>query len=283
MNDLSIIIISGLSGAGKSNAAKVLEDLGYNTIDNMPLQIIERIIELFATMDKSGSKVAFVIDSRSKDSNLAYDTIKMLKDKHSATLLFMDATVETLVKRYKETRRKHPQGDDLVEAIKTEVSLMSDIKCIADFVFSSDGKSVHQLAKEITSYFEEYATSDLNITLQSFGFKHGIPSEADMVFDVRFFKNPYFVEELKSLTGLFKDVQDYVKSDENYAEFVAKVSDLLIMLLPQYIKEGKKYLNIAIGCTGGHHRSVTVVEDIAGIFKSQTTNIIRIKHRDIDR
>lgn len=283
MTDLSIVIISGLSGAGKSNAAKVLEDMGYNTIDNIPLQVVEKIVELFHGLDKGNSKVAFVIDSRSKDSSLAYSTIKMLKEKYNASLLFMDASLETLVKRYKETRRKHPQGDDIVEAIQNEITLMSDIKDVADIVFNSDGKSVHDLAREIQGYFKDYVTMDLKIMVQSFGFKYGFPGEADMMFDARFLRNPFFEDKLKHLTGLNKEVSDYVRDDENYGEFLAKVEDLVSMLIPLYAKEGKKYFIISVGCTGGKHRSVTVVEDLAAYLNKSGKLLVRVKHRDIDK
>ncbi len=277
MKNISIVIISGLSGAGKSNVAKVLEDLGYNTIDNIPLQVVERIVEIFYSIDTDGNKLAFVIDSRAKDSILAYDTIKMLKDKYNAILLFLDASVETLVKRYKETRRRHPQGDDIVEAIKKEINIMSDIKDIADIVFNSDGKNIHELAKEIQSYFKDIVTDDLKIFVESFGFKYGVPTEADLMFDVRFLRNPYFVEILRNKTGLEKDVNQYVKEDVSYNDFFSKIKDLLLMLIPLYAKEGKKYLTIAIGCTGGKHRSVTVAEDL-----SKSLNC-SVKHRDIDK
>lgn len=277
MNNLSIVIISGLSGAGKSNAAKVLEDLGYNTIDNIPPQVVEKIVELFYSLDTAGSKVAFVIDSRSKDSALAYNTIKMLKEKYSAALLFMDASSDTLVKRYKETRRKHPQGGDLVEAIKRETALMADIKDIADIVFDSDGKNVHELADEIQSYFKDYVSGGLSVLVESFGFKHGVPTEADLMFDVRFLRNPHFADGLRHKTGLDGDVRDYIEADASYGIFMEKLEDMLSMLIPLYAREGKKYLTVAIGCTGGRHRSVAAAERLAGFLKCP------VKHRDIEK
>lgn len=283
MTDLSIVIISGLSGAGKSNAAKVLEDMGYNTVDNIPLQAVEKIVELFYSLDNGSSKVAFVIDSRSKDSGLAYETIKMLKEKYNASLLFMDASLETLVKRYKETRRKHPQGDDIVEAIKREKELMADIKDISDIIFNSDGKSVHDLSREIQGYFKDYVSAGLKVTLQSFGFKYGIPPETDMMLDVRFLRNPFFDDNLKSLTGLNEEVKNYVRADENYAGFLEKIKDLTTMLVPLYAKEGKKYFILSVGCTGGKHRSVTFIEDLARIIVENQKQQVRIKHRDIDK
>lgn len=281
MNNLSIIIITGLSGAGKSHGAKVLEDLGYYTIDNVPLLIINKIVELFFNLDKGITKVAFVIDSRTKDIALAYKSIKMLREKYNATTIFMDASKDTLIKRYKETRRKHPLGSDISEAIQKEIDLMRDVKDISDIILNTDNKNIHDLSKDITSFFS-MPVDDFIVTLQSFGFKNGVPTDADMMQDVRFFKNPHFDDGLRTMTGLNIEVQEYVQSDENYSVFINKLIDIINFLIPLYIKEGKKYFNISIGCTGGKHRSVTVAEDIANKI-SHKNYIVKIKHRDIDK
>ncbi len=281
MNNLSIVIITGLSGAGKSHTAKVFEDLGYYTIDNVPLPILEKVVELFYSLDNGITKVAFVIDSRSKDINLVYQFIKMLKDKYNATSIFMDATNETLIKRYKETRRKHPLGNDVPDSIKKEIILMSNVKDISDIVLNTDNKNIHDLTKEIISIFSMY-TNDFTVILQSFGFKNGVPSDADMMFDVRFMRNPHFDDGLRTMTGLNEEVQEYVKVDESYCMFMEKIIDIIKMLIPLYIKEGKKYFNISIGCTGGKHRSVTVVENLATLLSDKSYNI-KVKHRDIDK
>ena len=281
MNNLSIIIITGLSGAGKSHAAKVFEDLGYYTIDNVPLPILEKVVELFYSLDNGITKVAFVIDSRAKDINLVYQFIKMLKDKYNATSIFMDASSETLIKRYKETRRKHPLGSDVSESIKKEITLMGNVKDISDIVLNTDNKSIHDLTKEIISIFAIHA-NDFIVTLQSFGFKNGVPTDADMMFDVRFMRNPHFDDGLRTMTGLNEEVQEYVKADESYHKFMEKLTDMVNMLIPLYVIEGKKYFNISLGCTGGKHRSVTVVENLAAALSNNSCNI-RIKHRDIDK
>lgn len=281
MNNLSIVIITGLSGAGKSHAAKVFEDLGYYTIDNVPLPILEKVVELFYSLDNGITKVAFVIDSRAKDINLVYQFIKMLKEKYNATSIFMDASSETLIKRYKETRRKHPLESDVPESIKKEITLMGNVKDISDIVLNTDNKSIHDLTKEIVSIFAMHA-NDFIITLQSFGFKNGVPTDADMMFDVRFMRNPHFDDGLRTMTGLNEEVQEYVKADESYYEFMEKLTGMVKMLIPLYVKEGKKYFNISIGCTGGKHRSVTVVENLAAALADSSCNI-RIKHRDIDK
>lgn len=281
MNNLSIVIITGLSGAGKSHTAKVFEDLGYYTIDNVPLPILEKVVELFYSLDNGITKVAFVIDSRAKDINLVYQFIKMLKETYNATSIFMDASSETLIKRYKETRRKHPLGSDVPESIKKEITLMGNVKDISDIVLNTDNKSIHDLTKEIVSIFAMHA-NDFIITLQSFGFKNGVPNDADMMFDVRFMRNPHFDDGLRTMTGLNEEVQEYVKADESYNKFMEKLTDMVKMLIPLYVKEGKKYFNISIGCTGGKHRSVTVVENLAASLSDSSCNI-RIKHRDIEK
>ncbi|MGN1029370.1 MAG: RNase adapter RapZ, partial [Bacilli bacterium] len=281
MNNLSIVIITGLSGAGKSHTAKVFEDLGYYTIDNVPLPILEKVVELFYSLDNGITKVAFVIDSRAKDINLVYQFIKMLKETYNATSIFMDASSETLIKRYKETRRKHPLGSDVPESIKKEITLMGNVKDISDIVLNTDNKSIHDLTKEIVSIFAMHA-NDFIVTLQSFGFKNGVPNDADMMFDVRFMRNPHFDDGLRTMTGLNEEVQEYVKADESYYKFMEKLTDMVKMLIPLYVKEGKKYFNISIGCTGGKHRSVTVVENLAASLSDSSCNI-RIKHRDIEK
>lgn len=281
MNNLSIVIITGLSGAGKSHAAKVFEDLGYYTIDNVPLPILDKVVELFYNLDNGITKVAFVIDSRAKDINLVYQFIKMLKEKYNATTIFMDASSDTLIKRYKETRRKHPLGSDVPESIKKEIALMGNVKDISDIVLNTDNKSIHDLTKEIMSIFAAHA-NDFIITLQSFGFKNGVPTDADMMFDVRFMRNPHFDDGLRTMTGLNEEVQEYVKADENFEPFMNKLIDMVKMLMPLYVKEGKKYFNISVGCTGGKHRSVTVIENLAAAINGGPYTI-RIKHIDIDK
>lgn len=282
MNNLSIIVITGLSGAGKSHVAKVFEDLGYYTIDNMPLPILDKVVELFYNIDNGITKVAFVIDSRAKDIELVYKFIKLLREKYDATSIFMDASVETLVKRYKETRRKHPLGNDVSESIKKEIHLMERVKEISDIVINTDNKTIHDLTREITSIFHNNS-NNFTLTIQSFGFKNGIPNDADMVFDVRFMRNPHFDDGLRTMTGLNEEVQEYVKVDESYNLFMEKLIDMVLMLIPLYIREGKKYFNISIGCTGGKHRSVTIVEDLAKQLLAKDIKEIRIKHRDIEK
>lgn len=282
MNNLSIIVITGLSGAGKSHVAKVFEDLGYYTIDNMPLPILDKVVELFYNIDNGITKVAFVIDSRAKDIELVYKFIKLLREKYDATSIFMDASVETLVKRYKETRRKHPLGNDVSESIKKEIHLMERVKEISDIVINTDNKTIHDLTREITSIFHNNS-NNFTLTIQSFGFKNGIPNDADMVFDVRFMRNPHFDDGLRTMTGLNEEVQEYVKVDESYSLFMEKLIDMVLMLIPLYIREGKKYFNISIGCTGGKHRSVTIVEDLAKQLLAKDIKEIRIKHRDIEK
>ena len=283
-NQCDMIVISGLSGAGKSSAIKVIEDIGYNTIDNVPLEVVEGVANIFYATGKPITKIALVIDSRSKDSSLAFTTIKMLKDRYNAKLIFMDALPETIIKRYKETRHTHPQGKDLLVAINDEIEIMSDIKSIADYIYISDNKSVHELAFELKNFCDKDSSLLLSLSVQSFGFKYGVPIESDLIFDVRFLKNPYFDPELKKFNGRDKVIDDFIVTDKNYQLFLDKLVDMLRFLLPLYIDEGKKYLNISIGCTGGKHRSVMIVENLAKKISDMNLKIdTMIKHRDIDK
>ncbi len=283
MYNISLIVLTGLSGSGKSNAIKTLEDLGYYTIDNMPLLLADKLMEIIFDFNVEVSKLALVIDSRSKDYKKAYDFIKQLKDKYSADVLFLDAKDEEIIKRYKETRRTHPIGKSLPEAISEERENLKEIKEIADIVINTTGMNVHQLKAEIEKYFKEPGLTNLYITVQSFGFKYGIPVDSDMLLDVRFLKNPHFVEELKNLTGLDAQIREFVFSDKRAKVFLSKLKNMLLFLIPNYINEGKKMFTLSIGCTGGKHRSVVLAEYIGKYIERKYDKAVNIKHRDIDR
>lgn len=283
MYNISLIVLTGLSGSGKSNAIKTLEDLGYYTIDNMPLLLADKLMEIIFDFNVEVSKLALVIDSRSKDYKKAYDFIKQLKDKYSADVLFLDAKDEEIIKRYKETRRTHPIGKSLPEAISEERENLKEIKEIADIVINTTGMNVHQLKAEIEKYFKEPGLTNLYITVQSFGFKYGIPVDSDMLLDVRFLKNPHFVEELKNLTGLDAQIREFVFSDKRAKVFLSKLKNMLLFLIPNYINEGKKMFTLSIGCTGGKHRSVVLTEYIGKYIERKYDKAVNIKHRDIDR
>lgn len=282
MYNISLVVLTGYSGAGKSTAAKVLEDLGYYTIDNLPLFIMDKFVQVLFDFNVEVQKVALVIDSRSKDVQKAKDIIILLKNKYAADVIFLEADTDVLINRYKETRRKHPLGDDLVLSIQKEKEILSDIKEISDIVIDTSEMNVHDLSKTVENYFNDYS-SKMYITVQSFGFKYGVPSESDIVLDVRFLKNPHFEDSLRGKTGLDEDVYKYVFSDRRTGEFLKKMKPLISFLIPNYIKEGKKFLTVSIGCTGGKHRSVAVAKFIGEYVMKKTSQKVYVKHRDINR
>jgi len=281
--DISVVVITGLSGAGKSVAANVLEDLGYYTIDNLPLVIIEKFIQIIFDFNVEINKIALVIDSRSKDFNKINDVIKLLKEKYSAEILFLTCDEQIIINRYKETRRKHPMGDDLVEAIRSEKKSMLAVQEISDIVLDTSEYNVHNLSAAIEGYFKDTSTASIYITVQSFGFKYGIPTESDLVLDVRFLKNPHFCEDLRSYSGLDKKVRDYIFQDKRTKQLFKRLWPLFDFLLPNYVAEGKKFLTISIGCTGGKHRSVAIAEEIGKYLRKKVKSDVYLKHRDIDR
>jgi UPF0042 nucleotide-binding protein len=283
MYNISLVVLTGLSGSGKSVAVKTLEDLGYYTIDNMPLLLADKLMDIIFDFNVEVSKLALVIDSRSKDYRKAYEFINQLKDRYSADVLFLEAEDDEIIKRYKETRRKHPLGESLPEAILSEREYLKDIREISDIIINTTGMNVHRLGREIEKYFKEPGLTNIYITVQSFGFKYGIPTDSDMLLDVRFLKNPYFVDELKHLTGLDKRIKEYVFSDKRSRIFLTKLKNLLLFLIPNYINEGKKLFTISLGCTGGKHRSVVLASYIGEYIEKKYGKSVNIKHRDIDR
>ncbi|MGC8769369.1 RNase adapter RapZ [Calditerrivibrio sp.] len=283
MNNSHLIVLTGYSGAGKSTASKALEDLGYYTVDNMPLSLVEKFVQVVFDYNSEIQKIALVIDARSKDIPKIAEVVKFLKSKYYVEVIFLDATEDILVRRYKETRRKHPLGDNLLDSIRLEKKLMEEIKELSDIIIDTSSMTVHDLTKLFDEKFREMDSSKMSITIQSFGFKYGIPQDSDMVIDVRFLKNPHFVDELRGKTGLEKDVYDYVFSDERCKVFLKKLKAFLEFLIPNYVKEGKKFFTLSIGCTGGKHRSVALAQFIGEYLKNRYDNKVYIKHRDIER
>ena len=286
---MEFLIITGLSGAGKSRAADVLEDLEYYCVDNMPVKLIPRFAELCLDTRGRYEKVALVTDVRERESfGELLSTIDELKAMPDSTvrILYMDADPRTLVRRYKESRRPHPlagPGYPIEKAIAREVELLAPIKERADFVVNSANLTLGMLQNRLYQLFAgEGKKRELNITVMSFGFKHGIPLEADLVFDARFLPNPYYVDELRPLCGLDRPVAEFVFSYQQTRTFMEKLEDLIDYLLPLYIEEGKLGLTIAIGCTGGHHRSVAIASALNDYFCAKGLSSTNI-NRDVEK
>ena len=285
---VEFVIISGLSGAGKSRAASVMEDLGYFCVDNLPVPLIPKFAELGMGGNGEYDRVVLVTDIRG-GTNFeglfqALDRLKAMKCGYR--ILFMDASDATIIKRYKETRRVHPLGDEcasLEQAIELERKVLAPVRERADWVVNTTGLTLGQLRSKLLSLFSKgKEEGKMEVHVMSFGFKHGVPMEADLVFDVRFLPNPYYVQELRSLTGLDEGVRNYVFSSPQSDEFLKKLVDFVTYLLPRYAEEGKTALVIAIGCTGGHHRSVAIAHALAQAIASQGFPVNE-SHRDMGR
>ena len=278
-----IVLISGLSGAGRSGAANVLEDLGWFVIDNLPTALVSTFVELAA---KPGSEIAKLALVGGRDhANVLSKVAELRADGHNVRVQFLDTATAQLVKRYDATRRRHPladQADGLVESIELERKQLDKVRGSADLIIDTTDLNVHQLKDRILQAFDHGTESRLQVAVESFGFKHGLPLDADMVLDVRFLPNPHWDEGLRPLTGHDPAVSDYVLETSSGSDFVDRIHDLLSSLLPQYESEGRSYLTVAIGCTGGRHRSVAVAEELAGRLRSDGV-AVRAAHRDLAR
>ncbi|MGQ9629800.1 MAG: RNase adapter RapZ [bacterium] len=282
---MRLVVVTGLSGAGKSHALKYLEDMGYFCVDNLPTTLIPKFVEVAAQANIS--KVALGIDVREGDFfgglfNYLQDVENLNLD---YSILFLEASDDVLIRRFSETRRKHPLSTtdtSILDNISTERGILSEIRARADKIIDTSNLTIHQFKEQI---FETYAIdseeAEMIVTILSFGYKYGVPVDADIVMDVRFLPNPYYVDELKFRTGNDRDVREFVMGFCQTREFLERFSDLMRALIPQYKNEGKSYLTIAIGCTGGRHRSVVLANEL----KSSLDGIanIRVRHRDIDK
>ena len=284
---MELVIVTGISGSGKSSAIKVLEDIGFFCIDNMPPQLIPDFAAL-CNENNEISKVAIVTDIRGGAMffKLGDSITKLHIAGIDVKVLFLEASREVLIKRYKETRRKHPldeaSGGDTAKAIDAEIELLGAIRENADYIVDSTLLSTGQLKEQIAGLFLENPSDGMLISCMSFGFKYGAPAEADLVFDVRCLPNPFYIPELKPKTGLDKEVQDYVMSFEQSVTLRDKLFDLIDFLIPHYVTEGKSRLVIAFGCTGGKHRSVTFAEQTAAHLKDRGSRV-SILHRDAEK
>ena len=287
---MEFVIISGMSGAGKTSALHVLEDIGYYCVDNIPSSLLQTLYNLCRSSTDEGMKrVAVVVDVRGNENykQMAAEIEEFKNENAGAKLLFLDAKSDVLILRYKETRRKHPLADKISEgsvseAVEREVTLLSSVKKLADFMVDTTKMSNKQLRERVMSMFMEDTSQGITLTFMSFGFKYGIPLEADTIFDVRCLPNPFYIPELKPLTGMNREVFDYVTESEDTLGFVNHSLGLLDYAVPLYLKEGKSELVVGIGCTGGKHRSVTVARIFETHFRELGYRCV-IQHRDIDK
>jgi len=283
-----LIIVTGLSGSGKSTVMKTMEDAGFFCMDNIPLDILVKLVEIKDFDSIEASRICIGVDVRGGALSFVKNAPALIKNlsgkMDGLKLIFIEADQQSLLNRFKETRRRHPLSEtypNLVDAIEAEWRLMAPVRELADLVINTAGLNVHQLARRVEGFLSEVSqVREMHIEVGSFGFKYGIPTDADIVMDVRFLPNPFFVPELKDKTGSDPEVKEFLASQASYASFIASFNDLIAMILPQYKAEGRVYLKIAIGCTGGRHRSVAVAESLSDFINSLGFRT-QLTHRDL--
>lgn len=285
---MRFVVVTGMSGSGKTTALKMLEDAGFYCVDNLPLSLVETFVELISMPESEIDKVALGLDVRSgmhfKDAEKIFSQVK--EKGYPIEILFLDSADNTLIKRYKETRRVHPLAQDgrVEDGVAKERRILEDLRKNADYVIDTSNVLTRELKAELDRIFvQNEAYNNLMITIMSFGFKYGIPVDADLVFDVRFLPNPYYIEELRSKTGNDPEIQNFVMDCPESGEFLDKLEDMVTFLVPNYVKEGKYRLVIAIGCTGGKHRSVTLANALFQRMKNRGGYGLRLDHRDVDK
>lgn len=283
-----MVIITGMSGAGKTIAVQSLEDLGFFCIDNLPPALIPKFAELIEQSNGKIGKVALVIDLRGRQFFTAlFESLHHIKENYTVTyeILFLDATDSVLVQRYKESRRRHPLAKDgsPLSGIQQERTMLEELKGLATQVIDTSSLKPAQLKDRLVTRFLHTDKDELSVNVISFGFKYGVPIDADLIFDVRFLPNPHYVDQLRPHTGQEAEVYDYVMKWGETQEFLVKLLDMLNFLLPQYKKEGKSQVVIGIGCTGGKHRSVAIAEYLGKTLGSSETESVRVSHRDSER
>ena len=282
----SVVVVSGLAGAGKTTAARALEDLGYFVVDNLPPQLIGALVSLADSLGDDRHRLAVVVDAREAVFLDGYgDAAARLRESgHHVELVFLDCSDDELVRRFKETRRRHPHGanEGVRKGITTERLLLDDMHQRADLRIDTTDLSVNDLKRTVIDRYGEEGGSRTALTVLSFGFKHGLPTELDLCFDVRFLPNPYFHPDLRKMTGLDVAVSDFVLEQPGASIFLEKTRSLLEFLIPQYLLEGKSYVTVAIGCTGGQHRSVALTEALARALTTVGYNVTA-RHRDLEK
>jgi UPF0042 nucleotide-binding protein len=282
-----LLIVTGMSGAGRSTVGKALEDLDWYVVDNLPPQLIRPMAELFSQTDRELPKLAVVVDARGGElfEDLSAHIASLLESNVDAQILFLEANDATLVKRFEQVRRPHPlQGDGTIsEGIATERKTLLPLREQADVVIDSSDMNVYELAAKISEKFSTAETRKLNLLIQSFGFKYGAPSDADLIADMRFLPNPYWDERLRPYTGEDSQVADYVLSQDGAEEFITNYIAALQPVIRGYLKENRKHASIALGCTGGKHRSVSTAIEIARRMATNPEITVRVKHRDLGK
>jgi UPF0042 nucleotide-binding protein len=285
--DSKVVILTGVSGSGKTTALRVLEDGGFYCVDNLPIVFLEKLLELSSHTKGEVSRIALVVDAREgrflSEAPLIIEEVR--RRGTPVEVLFLDASDEALVRRYSETRRRHPlagEGGSVPEGIAAERRALQGLRAVADEVVDSSQLNVHELRRLIHARFVGGESTAMGVTVVSFGYRYGIPAHADVVLDVRFLPNPYFVPELKPFPGSDPRVRDYVMGQPDAGAFLERVADLCGFLLPRYRSEGKSYLTLAVGCTGGRHRSVAIADALATRLR-QAGSEVRVWHRDVDK
>jgi UPF0042 nucleotide-binding protein len=280
-----IVVITGLSGAGRTNAAADLEDQGWYVVDNLPTSLVRTIVELASVPGAGIERLALVVGTSPQQAEIVGAIDGLRTGGHRVRIVYLEAATPELVKRYGSTRRRHPLGDDtsLLEAIARERELLEPVKAMADVVVDTTDLTIHQLKSRLTELFaEDPSASGMQTAVVSFGYKHGLPLDVDIVLDCRFLPNPFWEERLRALTGLDAPVRAFVLDQPEAGPFLDRVEELLALLIPAFEKEGKSYLTIALGCTGGQHRSVTVAEELAARLRARGVEL-RVQHRDLPR
>jgi UPF0042 nucleotide-binding protein len=283
---LRAVVVTGLSGSGKSTALRVLEDLGFYCVDNLPVALLPRFVELWETSREEVHRVALGIDGRERlfleGFQAAFDELRRAGVR--LEVIYLEASDEVLVRRFSETRRPHPAAVSgaVIEGIRKERDALGGLREVADRIVDTSAFTVHELRAALRDMLARVDTPALTVSLVSFGYKHGLPTDADLAFDCRFLPNPFFVEELRPRTGLDPGVADYVLKRDDAQEYLQRLEALLAFSLPRYQHEGKSYLTIAVGCTGGRHRSVTLVEELRRRLADKGVRVL-VRHRDIDR
>jgi UPF0042 nucleotide-binding protein len=280
-----LVILTGLSGSGKSTVLKAFEDMGFYCVDNLPVELIPIFAELHSAGEGDFARAALLVDAREGiQLEKLPALLKHLRKDHPITLVFIDASDDALLRRYSETRRPHPLGKALSvrESLHHERAIMEPIRKLADVVIDSTQFNVHELRQFITERFKNPDTRPMLVSVVSFGYKYGVPSDSDLVFDVRFLPNPHFVPALRRYTGKDPKVRKYIRSFPQTSEFLRRIEGLLTYLIPHYIREGKSYLTISIGCTGGKHRSVMLAEDVKKALEKRHFSS-KVTHRDIEK